>query len=186
MKMNIRGIIGTVGLLMATAGYCQIDITGLQRIPPDQVPQFGTFWYANGPGGLGAPPLPFPPDDASLPIYVLDAVSQQYVIDDSSVDYGTPSPLRRSQAAVQNTLVEPPGDPYATNLALVAEWLHVPLALPDGTDWTFDSELNYDQQQLLGLAAGYSEASQAGAAQAADWSAATGEPVTLPKTETGQ
>jgi hypothetical protein len=101
MKRTIRSIIGTAALLITMGAYSQIDIKGLERVPADQIPQFGTFWYANGPSGLGAPPLPFPPDDASLPIYVLDAASQQYVIDDSSVDYGTAPIIRRSQSTVQ-------------------------------------------------------------------------------------
>src|ERR1035437_277141 len=67
---------------------------------------------------------------------------------------------------------------YDTNYAAVAEWLHFPLALPDGTDWTYESELGYQQQQLSALAAGYTESSQAAANEAADWSAYTGEPVT--------
>ncbi len=60
----------------------------------------------------------------------------------------------------------------------VSPWLHFPLALPDGTDWTYETELGYQQQQLSALAAGYNESSQAAANEAADWSAYTGEPVT--------
>jgi len=179
MKRTMRSIIGTAALLITLAAYSQIDITGLQKVPPDQVPQFGTFWYANASGGLGAPPLPFPPDDTTLPIYVLDAAGQQYVIDDSSVDYGTAPLIRRSQAGVQNTLVQPPGDPYATNLALVAEWLHEPIKLPDGTPTDFQTAIDQSIADLA-AAASTNDWSKAALDRALAWAATNDLPAEIP------
>jgi hypothetical protein len=149
MKRTIRSIIGTAALLITMAAYSEIDITGLESIPPDQVPQFGTFWYANGPGGLGAPPLPFPPDDTTLPIYILDAATQQYVIDDSSVNYGTPLPLRRAQSSSQNSLIQPPPDPFQTDYA---PWIIQDVPMPDGSQLTSDALQAQSQTNLLALA----------------------------------
>jgi hypothetical protein len=55
---------------------------GLQLVPPDQVPFCGTFWMVLPEPGGGIAPLPCPPLDLSLPIYVI--ADGQFLVDGAS------------------------------------------------------------------------------------------------------
>jgi len=69
------------------------EAQGLELVPPDQVPFCGTFWMVlPGFGGITAP-LPCPPLDPSLPIYVM--ADGQFLVDDTS---GSQAALNTSQA----------------------------------------------------------------------------------------
>ncbi len=56
------------------------DAQGLTRVPPEQVPPFGTFWLVSpGFGGCLTAPLPCPPTDPTMPIYsITDGI---YLVD---------------------------------------------------------------------------------------------------------
>jgi hypothetical protein len=56
------------------------EAQGLQLVPPDQLPLYGTFWTVlPGPGGGVIPPFPCPPLDPSLPIYAI--ADGQFLVD---------------------------------------------------------------------------------------------------------
>jgi hypothetical protein len=103
-------------LFITSATQAQMQTSGLQLVPPDQVPRSGTFWLAKGPAGQPLPPLPCPPDNLDVPIYAL--TNGQFLVDDSNVDYGTPKqPGTRARAAGMSTMDVPlppweGGDPH--------------------------------------------------------------------------
>lgn len=78
----------------ATQAQIQTQTSGLQVVPPDQVPQFGNFYLAKSPSGDPWPPLPCPPRDLDVPIYALG--NGRFLVDNSDVDYGTASQLGTS------------------------------------------------------------------------------------------
>jgi hypothetical protein len=56
------------------------EAQGLQLVPPDQVPPYGTFWTVLPGTGSGiTAPLPCPPLDPSLPIYAI--ADGQFLVD---------------------------------------------------------------------------------------------------------
>src|SRR5437899_7289007 len=64
MKKIAKAVILAALVAIARSTNAQIDISGLELVPPDQVPATGTFWSATH----DWPPVPVP-DDPSLPIY---------------------------------------------------------------------------------------------------------------------
>src|SRR5262249_15771552 len=76
MKKITKSIILGALVTIARLANAQIDISGLELVPPDQVPATGTFWSA----AHDWPPLPCP-NDRNLPIYALG--NGQYVYDDT-------------------------------------------------------------------------------------------------------
>jgi hypothetical protein len=115
--------------LVAVAGSAnaQIDTSGLQLVPADQVPATGTFWSA----AHDWPPLPCP-NDPNLPIYALG--NGQYVYDDSQPTFGTSRTSFAASAA--DMPPEPPGGDGGTNA-------------PD--PWLPDSARNYAKFAALGF-----------------------------------
>jgi hypothetical protein len=108
---QIKSIIGAAALFIAYAIQAQTQISGSEPIPRDQLPPFGTYWFAKGPTGDGGPPLPFPPDDPGLPVYAL--ANGQYLIDDSSVAYpALKRPGTRNRATYSTSSLDmlPPGE----------------------------------------------------------------------------
>ncbi len=87
MKSTIRGIIGAALLTVTSATQAQIQTSGLQLVPPDQVPKSGTFWSTRTPAGHLLPPLPFPPANLDIPIYAL--TNGQFLVNDSSAGDGS-------------------------------------------------------------------------------------------------
>jgi hypothetical protein len=102
MKLISRFILATGMVFLPHLGQAQISITGgvnndlapvrpdtivqvaadsqgLQLVPPDQVPAFGTFWWVV-PGGA-ALPTPCPPQDLSGAIYQI--ADGQFLVDET-------------------------------------------------------------------------------------------------------
>ena len=73
---------GAILLLAAGRLQSQIDTSGLQEVPREQLPKVATFYWAAG----NLPPLPCPPGDLDVPIYALG--SNHFLIDNSSIDSG--------------------------------------------------------------------------------------------------
>jgi len=72
-------------------------------VPPDQVPQFGTFWVG-GAGAAGtAAPLPCQPIDPSLPIYAI--AEGQFLVADTGGEPAAGSPTAAALTAQANALV---------------------------------------------------------------------------------
>lgn len=104
MKKITKAIILAALVAIARSTNAQIDISGLELVPPDQVPATGTFWSATH----DWPPVPVP-DDSSLPIYALG--NGQYVYDDSQ-----PTSGKSAYSANSFDLPpEPPGGDGGTN-----------------------------------------------------------------------
>jgi len=76
---------------------------GLPLVPPDQVPQFGTFWVGGASGTGGAAPLPCQPIDPSLPIYAI--AEGQFLVADTGGGPPAGSPTAAALTAQANALV---------------------------------------------------------------------------------
>jgi len=86
MKTIKLATIGMLILIITSSVQAQISTSGLQEVPRENLPRFGTFWLAKGSTGNGhLPPLPCPPGDLDVPIYALP--NGQFLVDDSEVDY---------------------------------------------------------------------------------------------------
>jgi len=96
-------------LVASSATQGQPQLSGSEPIPRDQLPRFGTYWFAKGPTGQGLPPLPFPPDNPDLPVYAL--TNGQYLVDDSSVSYPEFNQKRTRNRATYSASLEGPPDP---------------------------------------------------------------------------
>jgi hypothetical protein len=75
------------------------EAQGLQRVSPDQLPPFGTFWEVlTMPGGCVTVPLPCPPDNPALPVF--EMADSQYLVD-CTVNSGTSGALTEAALLAQ-------------------------------------------------------------------------------------
>ena len=83
------------------------EAQGLQLVPPEEVPPYGTFWTVlPGSGGGITAPFPCPPLDPSLPIYAI-ADGQFLVVDGTTNVGGASAAVLAEQAnAVVNLITQ--------------------------------------------------------------------------------
>jgi len=96
MKIVKQGVAVVVAVLpFALAFALSAQTSELQQVPPDSIPEWGTFWSLQITNSV---PLPFDnfPD---LPLYELDPTNHIYLIDDRSVDYDALEQEAEVQAA---------------------------------------------------------------------------------------
>jgi hypothetical protein len=89
-----------IGFIVTTEFGVRAQTEGLQLVPPEQVPETGTFWLIQMAG-------PFPCDPSpSLPVYLVEDGS--FMVDDSAVIY-PPQALTYGMAAMEGDPT-PPGE----------------------------------------------------------------------------
>jgi hypothetical protein len=109
---NWRAAAAALGLAVSLApGLCQAQIrtfhseaelaSSLQPVPPEAVPEFGTFYFLSAQldENLADLPLPWDPYQGSQPIYAIDLTNNVYLIADSPEDY-----LNQGQQSATQTL----------------------------------------------------------------------------------
>ncbi len=116
LKLRALGLLLTGVTVMGVGGNAMaqepLDTSTMYLVPKDELPRFGTFWLAFGPGGKGSAPWPCPPENIDAPIYRME--NGQFLVDDSNVDYGLKNSSRMSLLSL-NSPPTPPGGGGGSN-----------------------------------------------------------------------